>query len=75
MLGQTQVSGRCLTILRTRLGEENVRAIILTGNPTHPQLQRVVNTPVIEKPLSRANFDRIVKILGAELPWNASAFS
>jgi two-component sensor histidine kinase/CheY-like chemotaxis protein len=69
MLGRTTVATRCLAVLRQRLGHDNVRAVILTGNPSHPELKNVPNVPVIEKPLSDLTFRKLVAALasGAEL--------
>jgi two-component system, sensor histidine kinase len=75
MLGRSSVASRCLAMLRQRLGHENVRAIILTGNPSHPELKNVPNVPVIEKPLSDVTFHRIVGFLSSTSAWDPASFS
>jgi CheY-like chemotaxis protein len=75
MLGRSLVASRCLAMLRQRLGHENVRALILTGNPSHPELKNIPGVPVIEKPLSDRTFRRIVSFLSSGLAWDPALFS
>jgi two-component sensor histidine kinase/CheY-like chemotaxis protein len=73
MLGRSAVAARCLAMLRQRLGHDNVRAIILTGNPSHPELKNVLNVPIIEKPLAEVTFRKIVAALSSS-SWDPAAF-
>jgi two-component sensor histidine kinase/CheY-like chemotaxis protein len=75
MLGRSLVASRCLAMLRQRLGQENVRALILTGNPSHPELKNIPGVPVIEKPLSDLTFRRIVSFLSSGSAWDPALFS
>lgn len=73
MLGRSSVATRCLAMLRQRLGHDNVRAIILTGNPSHPELKNVTNVPIIEKPLSEVTFRKLVAAMSSNAAWDPAA--
>lgn len=75
MLGRSSVASRCLAMLRQRLGHDNVRAVILTGNPSHPELKNVTNVPIIEKPLSEVTFRKLVAAVSSNSAWDPSSLA
>lgn len=75
MIQRDVLASRCLTLLRQRFGYSNVRALILTGNPSHPELRNVFGVPVVEKPLSEQALKKIIAALLGQIPWDSSAFA
>lgn len=69
LLGQGQTATPLLQLLRGRHGS-SLRAVILTAHPNHPDLQRVSDVTVFEKPLSRQHIDRLCRYLRNELSWD-----
>lgn len=61
MLGRGSAE-RCLRILWSRFGRDQVKAVVLTGHADHPGLAELDNVLVLEKPLSDAAFARLVQM-------------
>jgi len=62
MEGGAAASANDLAWLRKRFGDQT-RAVVLTANPTHPQLAAIGDTPMFEKPLNDANINAIGALL------------
>jgi two-component system, sensor histidine kinase len=75
MLGTSSTAIRCLAMIRQRWGADQIKAIILTGNPHHPELRNITNAPVIEKPLNEANLRKIAAVLAGDLKWDPALFT
>jgi len=65
MIGSTTVD-KIIRPLQNKYGPENLRMIIITGQPSHPRLNNAewaASVPVIAKPLSEAHLATIIDIL------------
>jgi CheY-like chemotaxis protein len=62
MEGGAATSANDLAWLRKRFGDQT-RAVVLTANPTHPQLATIGDTPMFEKPLNDAKINAIGALL------------
>ena len=62
MEGGAAASANDLAWLRKRFGDQT-RAVVLTANPTHPQLAAIGDTPMFEKPLNDAKINAIGALL------------
>jgi len=65
MIGATYVD-KIIKPLQNKYGRENLRMIIITGQPSHPRLkvgELAASVPVIGKPLSEVHIRTIVEVL------------
>jgi CheY-like chemotaxis protein len=76
MIGSTYVD-KIIKPLQSKYGRENLRIIIVTGQPLHPRLkggELAASVPILEKPLTEAHIVTIVDILKSGRPFGKADF-
>lgn len=76
MIGSTYVD-KIFKPLQSKYGPENLRVIVMTGQPSHPRLrggELSASVPVIEKPLTEAHIATIVDIVKTGRPFGKVDF-
>jgi hypothetical protein len=76
MIGSTYVD-KIIKPLQSKYGRENLRIIIVTGQPSHPRLkggELAASVPILEKPLTDAHMNTIVDILKTGRPFGKVDF-
>jgi CheY-like chemotaxis protein len=76
MIGSTYVD-KIIKPLQSKYGRDNLRIIIVTGQPSHPRLkggELAASVPILEKPLTDAHMNTIVDILKTGRPFGKADF-
>jgi CheY-like chemotaxis protein len=76
MIGSTYVD-KVLKPLESKYGRDQLRIIVMTGQPSHPRLKSAewaAAVPVIEKPMTESHMATIVEILRTGRPFGKADF-
>jgi len=69
-------SDKIINPIQNLFGRENVRIIIITAHASHPRLKDLAHTiPVIDKPLSQTNLNKIVGLIESGGPVTPAHFN